>query len=348
MSDEEGKTPDLNKIMSRIAKLLAVAEDPATPTEAKATYLTKANDLMDKYRKTEEDLIAVDQSAVLPQKRVYDVSREDSPFAGWLYQLFGRVVQHIGGRYRLTYDQMESGCWTISGVIVAYESDLRYMDLIWSSVRLSFIAHLEPEFDPDLPEAENIYRLRASGIPRKDVAQMIWGFWNHSNSAKVGKVYKAECARRGEAPALDGRGIDLKTFRESYAREFHYRVVDRLTAAEDGSLATRGGLVLHGRAERVEEAFYNLFPELRPDPNPPAPTIVTAEVKEEKAVDRRRKPYHETAAYRREMHRKYNSPAARAGASAGYSAGDSVNISRTAPRTGRIGEPTTEERTIES
>jgi len=335
MTAEGVSEAKLNSMISKVRKLIAKAEDPTTTKPESAAFRTKAEQIMQDYRIEEENLIAVDQIKITPIIRSFPVCGNQSPFEEWLWTLFMQAVTHIGGMVCSGYEKNSNGSWEIVGKVAGYDSDLRYLDLLWSSMRLSFIARLEPEYNPKLSENENIYRLRGSGIPRKDVAEMVYGKWTHANSAKVGQIYKDECRLRGEDPALSGRGIDLKTYRGVYAREFVYRVWDRLRAARDGALATGGAVDLPGRKERVEEVFYDRFPKLRPQPLAP----LTEEPPTEEATKARKrvaKPYHETRAYKEKVRREYDSPAARAGASVGRLAGDSVNISRTAPRTDRV------------
>lgn len=327
---------NLEGILRKVKALLAQAEDrqTANPAEA-AAYRAKAEDLMKRYRIEEESLIAKDQFSIVPVLRTFQIVRYGWEFSGWMATLFSQVMTNVGAEYKETYEQDDNGQYYMVGKAVGYDSDLRYADLLWQSVRLAFISHLTPEVDPKLSDAENIYRLRSSGIARKDVAEKLWGKWTHANSAKVGKVYKEECAKRGETPALDGKGIHLKDFREVYAREFVYRVWDRLSIAKDASMAKGGLPELSGRADRVKEKFWEHFPEMKPKPIVHVP--VEDAPTEEAVKSRKRLAYHETRAYKEKIRRQYDSPAARAGAAAGRSAGDKVDISRTAPRTGRLG-----------
>lgn len=325
----------LDKIIKRIAGLLAKAESTEHPGE-RMLLEEKIQQLRIQYQIDEEHLIAKDQFSIVPILRTFQIVRYGWEFTGWMSTLFSQVMSNVGGEYKETYEQdPETGQLWLVGKVVGYDSDLRYAEVLWQSVRLSFISHLTPEVDPKLSDAENIYRLRSSGIARKDVAEKLWGKWTHANSAKVGRIYKEECAKRGEAPALDGKGIHLKDFREVYAREFVYRVWDRLSLAKDAAMAKGGLPELAGRADRVKEKFWEHFPEMKPKPvtetvcvDPPTETAVKA---------RKRVAVTETRAYKEKVRRMYDSPAARAGAASGRIAGDKVEISRTAPRTGRLG-----------
>ena len=327
---------DLDKIIFKVNKLLEKAESSEHPGEKKLLE-AKAEELIKKYRIDQENMIAVDQKLVTPILRTFPVARWSSPNEGWLFTLFYHVAEHCEIEVTSTYEKIDNGQIYLVAKAVGYDIDLRYAELLWSSIRLTFIAKMEPEYDPNLSEEENIYRLRSSGIARKDVAQMIWGKWTHSNSAKVGKVYKAECAKRGETPALDGKGIHLKDFREAYVRDFTWRVVDRLNQAADGALGQGGAMVFADRKERVKEAFYKHFPNLRPKPVEETMTVCVDPPSEEAKKARKRLDYTKTKAYQKKLQREYLGPAAQAGRRAGVAAADQVNISRTADRTDRLG-----------
>ena len=333
ISDEyKASMRKLDKIIHQVNSLLKKAESTEHDGERKL-YQAKAEELIDKYRIDQENMIAVDEKTITPILRSFPVSKWDSDFCQWMWTMFLRVADHCGVRTHYAWERDESDRLNLVAKAVGYEIDLRFMEILWSSIRLTFISKLEPEVDPDLSDEENIYRLRSSGIPRKDVAQKLWGKWTHSNSAKVGKVYKQECDRRGEKPALDGRGIGLKTFRDAYAREFTWRVDDRLRRARDAALAQGGALEFAGREDRIEEAYYKHFPDRRPKP----PSAQGEPVSEPAQKARKRMAYHETKAYQKELDRKYYSKAAMAGSQRGKNAGDEVNISRTAGRTERLG-----------
>lgn len=331
---------NLDGIIAKVRGLLNTADHPNTSSEMAKNYRDKAEELMAKYRIEEEGLIAKDQFSITPLVKTIPIIRYKHEFEDSHWSLFAIVCLHGGvlchGKYE-PYEANDGEYW-LMGYAVGYESDLRFVELLWESVRLAFIGHLDPEVDPLLLEAENIYRLRSSGIPRKDVAERIWGKWTHANSARVGKVYKEECLRRGEKPALDGRGVNAKTYREVYAREFTRRVDERLRLARDGALAQGGGIELSGRKERVQEALWTAFPYLRPKPREEG-----TPVPEEAGKSRKRLALHETKAFKKKLERMYASPAALAGQRAGIAAGDKVNISRTAARTDRIEDAETEE-----
>lgn len=342
-------TIDLNAMMAKIQGLLAKADSTEYPEEATALR-AKAEELMRKYRIEEEHLIATDQVEIRPEVHTfwlgpyYDATRGSAgggrrgsgagfSFYNEWFSLAYAAARHAGARMHYRWsknpDTNEHG---IYAVFVGYSGDLRLAELIYTNARIVFGERLEPKADPSLSDRVNAYRLRSAGITRDRVAKLIWGETSHARAAQVGAWYKEECAARGETPALDGRGINAALYRNEFAREFVDELDRRLRAARDAADSMGGSLVLAGRAERIDEAFYNEFPELRPQPK----TDVATVEKSPASKGRQPKPYWETAAYRREEARRH-SDTAYAARGAGRKAAGEVELER-ASNARRVGE----------
>lgn len=341
---------DLNAMMAKIQGLLAKADSTEFPDEATALR-AKAEEIMRKYRIEEEQLIAVDQVAIAPEvHRLWlgssrDVTRatRTKPGVSFYQQWYdlayaagthaGAMVSYRWGRNEATNEH------GIFAVFVGYAGDLRLAEMIYSNARLIFGERVEPKPDPSLSDQINCYRLRSAGIARPRISMLLWG--TDQKAVKVSDLYKRECALRGETPALDGRGLDAGLYRDQYAAAFVSEFRTRLRLARDAADSIGGSLVLAGRAERIQEAFWTEFPELRPQP---ATDVATRETAPATTKTRRRKDYWETAAGRREMARHYSDLAATA-RGAGRAAAAEVPLDRasdarrvnegSAPRTAR-------------
>lgn len=333
-------TIDLNKIMAKVQALLAKADSTDFPEEA-TTYRAKAEQLMRDYRIAEEDLIASDKVEILPEvhslwlgvatdatrgKAGGSGSRQGLSFYQEWYQLAFAAAAHAGALVHWRWARNpETGEHGIFAVLVGYSGDLRLAEMVYTSARLVFGDRLEPKADPNLSDQVNAYRLRSAGITRDRAAALIWGETSHARAAAVGRMYKAECESRGEQPVLDGRGINAALYRDQFAKSFVGELDRRLRAARDAADSVGGALVLAGRAERIKEAFYNEFPELRPEP------VTEVARTEEDATPakkgRDRKPYWETAAYRKEQERLH-SGVAYAARGAGKKAAGEVPLDR--------------------
>lgn len=335
----------LDAMMARVAKLLAVAEDSATTPEAAANYRAKAEEIRREYQIAEEDIIAQDAGAILPvAKKVEIIADNGSDFTYKYQSMWYDIARHCGLRSIIRWEvSPESGKYAMVATAVGYASDIRYAELLWTSARMMFGARLEPSMDRSVSEAEMVYRLRSAGIERNRIARMMWGEATHSNNAKVTRLYVRACAERGEDPAVAGRSVSAKDYREVYAREFVTRLARRLRAAQDAADSIGGGIQLHGRSERVDEAFYERFPSYRPTPKteepeakPEEPCAKCAKAKTGKCRDHRE--YRLTVSDKRRIDRMYYSETARRAAGAGREAADLVQLSRTPERASRIEE----------
>jgi hypothetical protein len=264
------QTEKLESMMRKIRAMLERADHPNTPAPEADTARRKAEAMMHKYR-IEESMLAESE----PEKGVVPVFREWPLYpVGAAYDtvylsLISYIGSHVGIRIKCAYkimgedaDGFAVGSAQVVVQAVGYDVDLRYAEFLYQSARSVFVSHMEPKVDPNLSDEENVYRLRSAGMERIKVAEMMG--WV-KGGAKVTRLYKAACEARGEEPVLTGKGNMMGAFRESYANHFKTEFWLRLNRAKDGVDVTAGALVLAGRKENVDEAFYNLFPEHRPD-----------------------------------------------------------------------------------
>lgn len=293
---------------------------------AAANWRTKAEELMVKFRIDQENLLARDATAAVPVKVGIDLCSYNSEYQQAYVNLFYAVAVHTG--CRVAYGVKS---YRVTAYAVGYSEDIEYTEMLFTAARLVFAERLEPQVQQHLSDQENVYRLRSAGIERVRISEMLWGNRDKANLSKVGRLYKAECAKRGEQAALSGRGVTGKTYREQYAQEFPWALQTRLQRARDAAGRMGGGLELHGRRERVEEAFYKEFPELRPKPAVEASTPSTCgsckTTKHPSGLCKDHRPRQETAADRARRARYY-SPAAQAGRAAGTAAASHVQLDR--------------------
>jgi hypothetical protein len=226
------------------------------------SYRAKAEQLMRDYRITQEDVLAKDATAFEPVLEVIDLCGMMNPYRQQYVNMFWHCSVHVGARVTFDYLRTEGREWRVVAKVVGYEHDVRYAEMLFTAASLVFAERLEPKVKPELSDQVNAYRLRAAGIERVRVSEMLWGHRN--DPGKVGRLYAKECAERGEQVALTGRGVTGKVYREQYADEFLYTLSRRLQKARNAADSVGGGLVLHGRQERVEAAFYGHFPHLKP------------------------------------------------------------------------------------
>jgi hypothetical protein len=328
-----------------IGALIANAEDESLSDEARASYRAKAEAMMREYRIAEEDAIATEGSLAVPVADAIVIMETDA-YTNPLRQNYWAIMCHIANHCGIRIAGKYEGGWGASSKLVAnlvgYEGDIKYADLLWTAARLVFLTRIDVRVDRSLSDQENCYYMRGSGMSRKDIATALWGSGPTDGAAhgKVQKLYTAECTARGETPKVSGRGIQVDVYRQAYARGFTNEIFWRLEAASTAVDKESGGLVLHGRKERVDEAFYNLFPAHRPmtDEERAKNEAEYAEAIADCAECKKTKhssghcPMHRpselTAADRKRQARLYGSAEAHAGMRAGASAAKDVHIGR--------------------
>lgn len=317
----------------KIQALLANAEDERHTDEARASYRAKAEDLMRKYRVAEENALATDPGSAAPIHRTIRLSG-GTDMSHWYRSVFSSIAVHTGVRWMTRYTDDYR---VTEAVVVGYEGDVRYAEFLWTAALLTFVTKIDPSWDTELSEAENVYRLRNAGIERRVIADRAWNNGHQAAArSRVQRIYVRECERRGETPRAAGLSHQTATYREAYARSFRDTLARRLRDARDAVDASAGALVMHGRENRVDEAFYVLFPHLRPSTEPRLDSIpCDACAKAKSGTCRACKPRW-TKADEARYQRAVNSPSARAGTVKGREAAADVLITRDHTRPDRV------------
>lgn len=275
---------ELSDILRRVNALLAQADHPNTGVEEANTFRAKAEAMMVKYRIEETQLSAAErqQMGVTVQWLDMDICEYTSEYRVFYYDLIRSVVAHMDVRMDfirtvgrntgdlLTHGTRDDGVETWATVSVCgFESDLLFVQALYTNARLAFSSKMEPKYDPSLSDQVNAYLMRSAGMEGWRIAQAIYGKTDKALRPKVRKMFEAEAIARGEDPKpLLGRGSNMKLFRESYASGFVSEYRSRLYFMRASRGAGEVGLVLANRKDQIDEAFYARFPDRRPQPIP--------------------------------------------------------------------------------
>lgn len=260
------ETPD--NILDKVRKLLALADHPNTSETESNAFRQKADALMFKYRIEEATLIAsgrITTNANVPNWRTVEVANYGSEFSSYYQKIAMVVAQHVGARIKFDYSE---GMLTAN--LCGYTADLMYAEVLMTSCILEFGKRMEPKVDPSLSDAENAYTLRAGGWERKRIARVLFGEWDSENemkakNRKVTKLIRQWAVEIGEDPdELLGRGNNIAAYRLSYSHGFVDQIHMRLYRMRTANGEESAGLVLADRSERINEAFYEKYPSMRP------------------------------------------------------------------------------------
>lgn len=250
----------VKSILRKVEALLAKAESTNFPEEAKSCR-AKAEALMYQYRIEEAVLQKASPVGAKPSWTTITIC-SFGEYANIYRWMFAAVVSHFDCKSATLFNGAK-----YEADVVGYESDLLFIDALWQSIRLAFADRMEPKVDPKATDRINAYRLRKAGIEGRRIAQMIYGRDDKSLRVRVRGLFRQEAEARGEDPEpLLGRGVNVKSYRASYASAFEDEIRSRLYWMKHSRGEQSQGLVLASRAEDITEAFYEKYPQFRPAP----------------------------------------------------------------------------------
>lgn len=280
---------EFDKVLDKIRGLIAKAEsleessDPDQLNEALACR-NRADAMMQKYAVEEWQARAAAPVASKPDRIKIKIGEDGNPFLGEMAGLINIVSQFCkcssvwmvgGGKY--TEDKQEF-CW-----VYGYESDLRYFEMLFTTLFLHMNGAIFPKPDFNKTLGENAYELHNAGLNWLDIARM-YGWYEvqplphepvagmfvnrntgervswHGSVGKIKKAYTAEITRRGEKFfRISPNGSE--TYRRNAAQGYIARINQRLheVAGKRGSGAE---LVLADKSQNItalmNEHFGNL------------------------------------------------------------------------------------------
>lgn len=297
----------LEAMLRKVRALLVQAEDPGcTPQEAQ-TFRNKAEALMLRYRIDESQLADAPESGLQPVWHTIVIHQFGGKHGSNEYTQFykgmaKKVVQHVGCRGETHHKWDGEGGCTVTLHYVGYPSDIRIVDMLYTTAQVAFATRLEPKYDPTLSDQENAYNMRKAGMEGWRIAIAIWGTRgttqccclrkdsyrctncsrdereakvNHhdcsykvttdANLYKARRLFKAEALARDEDPSeLLGQGNNMNVYRESYANGFYHELIHRLNDMARSRGAESTGIELGGRKEKIDQAFYKEYPQYAP------------------------------------------------------------------------------------
>ena len=291
--ETDASTVNLDTVLSKVRKLVERAEHESTdPNEADACR-RMADALMLKYA---IDEMMLDKSRPADQRQrpgiltVYTGPyNEASGHVGWLLE---KLAAHCRCQVRMyfSYTSRDEG-WQCK--VYGFESDLRYFEMLFTTVRLHMLGILLPRVDRTASLEDNAYRLHNAGYNWLQIAEMYgWkkyrsGYWAEYNGtlppneianktpywhkdegwksasqvgSNVKRAYHRECARRGETVQIIAAN-GTKTYRQSAADGYMSTIGSRLYDLRRHQ-ARGTDLILASRVDDIAALFKEDNPDL--------------------------------------------------------------------------------------
>ena len=150
------------KILDRVAKLLAIAEHPNTPGPEADVALMQANKLIAKHA-IEEALLR--QHQTVGERRAL-VNKQIVVGAGSGFSSTLRTVLHYAAdANRVSVAFLSTG----SAVLFGADEDVAWVEMLFNMIKLQFLLKIDPKWDDSKSYDENVYNLKVAGTSWKDI-----------------------------------------------------------------------------------------------------------------------------------------------------------------------------------
>ena len=255
-------------ILRKVRALLAKAQSTTFEEERKA-FLAKADELMETYAITEAMLrLKSDPKAKLVVRRDMDVSWwKESRGLDWdtrseIYWLWTACVSHCRCVTGHSIFDWSGGNTPVFGT----ESDLDYLDLLFTDLFLQIATKLRPMFDPKADLGSQVRLAKEAGMTWAEILD-----WTGLNGTPEGKRLLPAYKKYIAANNLPQVKINPKQYQWSFVNGFCATVRSRLyeiQRAREGRQEKGSGmeLALISIKDQAKEEMYQDFPDLRPHP----------------------------------------------------------------------------------
>lgn len=251
------------KKLEQIRALLAKADATTFEGEA-AVFRAKADELMTQYAIDQWMLRSTDKEAAIIQKKHFAFEwYATSPRKNELWDLFTDVAFHcrcsvVLGSWTHYFEGQRADRITVVGL----ESDLAWMDELFTHLLLQLAKELEPKPDPHKSLPENVTDLKHAGLTWKRITELVgmqeeWMPDGQNVNGKAIAVYKTYCRING----IEQRKVYPSVWQRSVAYGFVKTIKRRLEEMrrdqEERQDGARGGnsmaLVVRDIREQVND-----------------------------------------------------------------------------------------------
>lgn len=293
-------TENLDRILKRVRALIDMAESeiaPGATDEERAATLReqqlareKADALIFQYsiKQAMENSTRPAAERVKPMKIRVEVGRWDNDLLNYFTTLLGYTADHC---QCMTRTRWSGDSWYAD--VYGFESDVRYMEYLYTILRAHMIGILAPRVNNQLSLDENCYRLHIAGYNWLEIAEMYgWGKYIYTGAETAGikepykhwesgeikpktqvgshfkRAYLRAAAKHGDQHVKIAAG-GSHTYRKSAADGYTYRIGQRLRVLRQ-ERATGSDIVLKDSKADVAAFFRQDNPELFEKPAEPA------------------------------------------------------------------------------
>lgn len=270
-------TKNAEDLLRKIQALVDKAHGNTTDAEAQA-LLSKADELMVKY--SIEDSMLLDPNRPdtarpvfdsVPEMRniviLQDTSGADYVITWGLERMFRAVSEHLFIRVgSLSMNKAK---------VVGYPIDLNFLEMYFLKLKMHMFSNMLATVDPDKSWVECMARFKNMGYKWEEVHYKLRAhpdyphadeYWERKFGVQFTSKMKKFCDENPEFPR--NKSSNPRNWQIDYVDGYVRKVVERLREMRKDTVRDNPNLpdLIAGKKDRVTEAFYDEFPDLRPHP----------------------------------------------------------------------------------
>lgn len=251
------------RILERVRKLLDRANHPGTPEPERDACIAKADGLMFKHAIDQAMLDANAKSDMRTPVSVTFRAYSESEFKYKFQTMMSNLATTVRCRVALK--------WNGDVIVVGMADDVEFYEMVWTTIYLSFTSKINPKWNDDLSFDHNVYNFKKAGYKWPEICSKARANNHHvpwPDGGALIRAYKRHAKLAGDTHQVTTQRH--AAYRESFTEGFVREICAKLEQMrEDQSEVSRTGqpgteLALRGVQDRVDEAFYEAFPNLRP------------------------------------------------------------------------------------
>lgn len=273
-------------VLERVRNLMELANHPETPDGEADNARAMASKIMLKHAIDEAELEATRpaEERSKPEFEIFTVCAPRNPLWRQMADLAGYVADHCRLR-SVYYGTHTEGRHGISIGVVGYMADIRFFEMLFTSLVLQMGTRLEPKPDTSKSLAENVYLLHEAGVKWQRMAHLIneaagkddlrqplsdrW--WDEKirrskdqpnvlipwpDGHRLINLYRKYCREIGETPHAITSPV---AYQRNFVEAFGLAVMRRFYEMERNS---GPGTALAIRSEAIDGKYNELFPDI--------------------------------------------------------------------------------------
>lgn len=187
------------KVMDRVAALLAVAEHPGTPAPEAETALRMANSLITKHA-IDEAILRQSQTATdrraIKQTRITLGAGEFTPYLRTILEAAaGALRVSVGTKGAYVNGEFTSEFW-----VYGASEDVAWLEMLFSMIKLQFLLKLDPKWDESLGYDANVYNFKVAGFKWSEINRVAMDY-GHETRESTEKAVVSRYSFYGDVPA---------------------------------------------------------------------------------------------------------------------------------------------------